>query len=65
MMAAHGAIGVLFNNAGIAGVGKLHQTPLDLWERVIAVNVRGDADADGSLRHTDIRLRSRPPSTTA
>ncbi len=36
-----GRIDVLFNNAGIAGVGKLHETSLELWERVMAVNVRG------------------------
>jgi NAD(P)-dependent dehydrogenase (short-subunit alcohol dehydrogenase family) len=36
-----GRIDVLFNNAGIAGVGKLHETPVELWDRVIAVNVRG------------------------
>jgi NAD(P)-dependent dehydrogenase (short-subunit alcohol dehydrogenase family) len=36
-----GRIDVLFNNAGIAGVGVLHETSLELWERVMAVNVRG------------------------
>jgi NAD(P)-dependent dehydrogenase (short-subunit alcohol dehydrogenase family) len=36
-----GAIDVLFNNAGIAGVGTVEETSLDLWERVMAVNVRG------------------------
>lgn len=36
-----GRIDVLFNNAGIPGVGVLHETPLELWERVMAVNVRG------------------------
>src|SRR5438105_13551176 len=36
-----GRIDVLFNNAGIAGVGRLHETSLELWERVMAVNVRG------------------------
>jgi NAD(P)-dependent dehydrogenase (short-subunit alcohol dehydrogenase family) len=36
-----GRVDVLFNNAGIAGVGVLHETSLELWERVMAVNVRG------------------------
>jgi NAD(P)-dependent dehydrogenase (short-subunit alcohol dehydrogenase family) len=36
-----GRIDVLFNNAGIAGVGVLHETSIELWERVMAVNVRG------------------------
>ena len=36
-----GAIDVLFNNAGIAGVGVLHETSVELWDRVMAVNVRG------------------------
>ena len=38
---AFGTIDVLFNNAGIAGVGTVEETSLDLWERVMAVNVRG------------------------
>lgn len=38
---AYGAIDVLFNNAGIAGVGTVEETSLELWERVMAVNVRG------------------------
>jgi len=36
-----GTIDVLFNNAGIAGVGVLHETSVELWDRVFAVNVRG------------------------
>jgi NAD(P)-dependent dehydrogenase (short-subunit alcohol dehydrogenase family) len=36
-----GTIDVLFNNAGIAGVGVLHETSVELWDRVMAVNVRG------------------------
>ena len=36
-----GRIDVLFNNAGIAGVGDLEETSLDLWEQVMRVNVRG------------------------
>ena len=38
---ALGTIDVLFNNAGIAGVGTVEETSLELWERVMAVNVRG------------------------
>jgi NAD(P)-dependent dehydrogenase (short-subunit alcohol dehydrogenase family) len=38
---AWGRIDVLFNNAGIAGVGTVEETSLDQWERVMAVNVRG------------------------
>ena len=38
---AEGGIDVLFNNAGIAGVGTLHETSTELWDKVMAVNVRG------------------------
>jgi NAD(P)-dependent dehydrogenase (short-subunit alcohol dehydrogenase family) len=37
----HGRIDVLFNNAGIAGVGDVEETTLELWERVMQVNARG------------------------
>ena len=37
----HGRIDVLFNNAGIPGVGDVEETSLELWERVMRVNVRG------------------------
>lgn len=36
-----GQIDVLFNNAGISGVGTVDDTPLDLLDRVLRVNVRG------------------------
>ncbi|GAC1653703.1 MAG: 3-oxoacyl-[acyl-carrier-protein] reductase [Candidatus Dormibacteraceae bacterium] len=36
-----GRIDVLFNNAGIPGVGVLHETSPELWDRVFAVNVKG------------------------
>ena len=41
VIADFGRIDVLFNNAGIAGVGALHETSIELWERVMAVNARG------------------------
>src|SRR5438477_3924176 len=36
-----GRIDVLFNNAGIAGVGDIMETEPDLFDRVMRVNVRG------------------------
>ncbi|HVH51915.1 MAG TPA: SDR family oxidoreductase [Gaiellaceae bacterium] len=36
-----GRIDVLFNNAGIAGVGDVEETTLEQWENVMRVNVRG------------------------
>jgi NAD(P)-dependent dehydrogenase (short-subunit alcohol dehydrogenase family) len=41
VLAEYGRIDVLFNNAGIAGVGNLEETSLELWEQVMRVNVRG------------------------
>jgi NAD(P)-dependent dehydrogenase (short-subunit alcohol dehydrogenase family) len=37
----HGRIDVLFNNAGIAGVGDVEETTLEVFEQVMRVNVRG------------------------
>ncbi|MCM3628235.1 glucose 1-dehydrogenase [Paenibacillus glycanilyticus] len=37
----YGYIDVLFNNAGISGVGAIHETDPEQWDRVIEVNVRG------------------------
>jgi NAD(P)-dependent dehydrogenase (short-subunit alcohol dehydrogenase family) len=37
----HGRIDVLFNNAGISGVGDIEETTLELWEKVMRVNTRG------------------------
>jgi NAD(P)-dependent dehydrogenase (short-subunit alcohol dehydrogenase family) len=41
IIGAYHRIDVLFNNAGIAGIGTVHETALGLWERVLAVNVLG------------------------
>jgi NAD(P)-dependent dehydrogenase (short-subunit alcohol dehydrogenase family) len=37
----HGRIDVLFNNAGIPGVGDVEETTLELWEEVMRVNASG------------------------
>jgi NAD(P)-dependent dehydrogenase (short-subunit alcohol dehydrogenase family) len=37
----YGKIDVLFNNAGISGVGRLHEIEPDAWDRVMNVNIRG------------------------
>jgi NAD(P)-dependent dehydrogenase (short-subunit alcohol dehydrogenase family) len=39
--ARYGRIDVLFNNAGISGVGTVEKTSIELWDRVMRVNVRG------------------------
>lgn len=40
-IAQFGCIDVLFNNAGISGVGALHEVEPDVWDRVMRVNIRG------------------------
>ncbi len=37
----YGRIDVLFNNAGISGVGAAHEVDEELWDRVMTVNVKG------------------------
>ncbi|MCZ8524099.1 MULTISPECIES: SDR family NAD(P)-dependent oxidoreductase [Paenibacillus] len=41
VIAAYGRIDVLFNNAGISGVGAIHEVEPEQWDRVINVNIRG------------------------
>ncbi|WP_152397606.1 SDR family NAD(P)-dependent oxidoreductase [Paenibacillus cellulositrophicus] len=36
-----GHIDVLFNNAGISGVGMIHEIEPEQWDKVISVNIRG------------------------
>ncbi|MBP1965081.1 SDR family NAD(P)-dependent oxidoreductase [Paenibacillus aceris] len=38
---AYGRIDVLFNNAGISGVGALHELEPDAWDRIMSINVKG------------------------
>ncbi|MBD2847451.1 SDR family oxidoreductase [Paenibacillus sp. IB182496] len=37
----YGQIDVLFNNAGISGVGMLHEIEPDAWDKVMSINIRG------------------------
>lgn len=37
----YGRVDVLFNNAGVAGVGSLDETSLEVWEQVMRVNATG------------------------
>jgi NAD(P)-dependent dehydrogenase (short-subunit alcohol dehydrogenase family) len=37
----YGQIDVLFNNAGISGVGAVHETSEEMWDRVVNVNLKG------------------------
>ncbi|MGG3563999.1 glucose 1-dehydrogenase [Neobacillus rhizosphaerae] len=36
-----GRIDVLFNNAGVSGVGAVHETSEELWDQVVNVNMKG------------------------
>jgi NAD(P)-dependent dehydrogenase (short-subunit alcohol dehydrogenase family) len=40
-IAVHGRLDYLFNNAGIAAAGEAQSLPLDLWRRVIDINLWG------------------------
>lgn len=37
----YGRIDVLINNAGISAAGRIHETSLELWERIMRTNARG------------------------
>lgn len=41
VLARHGRIDVLFNNAGVLFAGTSWETPVDVWDLTMAVNVRG------------------------
>ncbi|AJY75908.1 SDR family NAD(P)-dependent oxidoreductase [Paenibacillus beijingensis] len=40
-IAEFGRVDVLFNNAGISGVGAIHEVEPEVWDRVVSVNIRG------------------------
>jgi NAD(P)-dependent dehydrogenase (short-subunit alcohol dehydrogenase family) len=40
-IATYGRIDVLFNNAGISGIGAIHEVEPEDWDRVIRINIRG------------------------
>lgn len=40
-LSTYGAAHLLFNNAGIAGVGDAWSGPFELWERVVSINLYG------------------------
>lgn len=40
-ISAFSRIDVLFNNAGISGVGALHEIEPDAWDRIMSINIKG------------------------
>ncbi|MDF2717049.1 MAG: short-chain dehydrogenase, partial [Paenibacillus sp.] len=40
-LARFGRIDALFNNAGISGVGMLHEVEPDVWDRIMNINIKG------------------------
>ncbi|HEX4777252.1 MAG TPA: SDR family oxidoreductase, partial [Acidimicrobiia bacterium] len=36
-----GGVSVLFNNAGVGNIMRLHEFPLDEWQRIVGVNLTG------------------------
>ncbi|MFD0695264.1 SDR family NAD(P)-dependent oxidoreductase [Paenibacillus sp. GCM10027628] len=41
VIAKFGRIDVLFNNAGVSGVGAIHEVEPEAWDRVMNINIRG------------------------
>jgi NAD(P)-dependent dehydrogenase (short-subunit alcohol dehydrogenase family) len=63
-----GRVDVLVNNAGITGSAEAtvcHQTPVEEWDRVVAVNVRGPFLCTRAVLPTMLRQRSGHVITVA
>ena len=61
ILAAFGRIDVLVNNAGISGSAEAtvcHETPIEDWDRVMAVNVRGPFLCTRAVLPAMLRQRS-------
>jgi ketoreductase len=41
VLAEHGRVDVLLNNAGTGGGGRTHELPYEVWERLIDINLNG------------------------
>lgn len=41
VISEHSIIDILFNNAGISGIGRLHELGEEEWDRIMRVNVKG------------------------
>ena len=37
----YGGVDILVNNAGVSGSGPIHEHSVELWDRVLAINLRG------------------------
>jgi NAD(P)-dependent dehydrogenase (short-subunit alcohol dehydrogenase family) len=68
IVSTFGRIDVLVNNAGITGSAEAtacHETPIDEWDRVLAVNVRGPFLCTRAALPTMLRQRSGHVITVA
>ncbi len=43
-----GGLSVVFNNAGTSTLHRIHEWPLDEWNRIVAVNLDGGLTLHGS-----------------
>ena len=74
VMAAHGRLDILFNNAGVSFPGKVEDITREIWERELGVHAKGvflgtrtaiPAMRKGGERHRDDRLWPFRPECAA